>query len=47
MATIVFCGFAQGDRFEGVVKNRQMNGIGKLTKQDGTSQEGIWCDNQL
>ncbi len=47
MATIVFCGDAQGDRYEGMVKSGRLNGIGKFTKSDGTTREGIWKDNDL
>ena len=47
MATIVFCGDAQGDCYEGMVKCGRLNGIGKFTKSDGTTREGIWKDNDL
>jgi hypothetical protein len=47
MATIVFCGDAQGDRYEGMVKDGRLDGIGKFTKSDGTIREGIWRENEL
>lgn len=54
MATIVFApdsrqksttSMTDGERFEGMVKAGRLNGIGQLTKRDGTVVEGIWREN--
>lgn len=48
MASITFMeGHQSFARFEGMVRQGRMNGIGKLTMKDGTVQEGQWTDNQL
>lgn len=47
IATIEFTAASDEDLFEGLIKDGKMNGIGKLTKKDGSSVEGIWRDNQL
>jgi len=39
--------YANGDVYEGQFKNNKQYGKGKLTKFDGTVEEGVWSGNRL